>query len=194
MTQDRFLTLEFHISPLFCPRIVTFLWGQQELEAVWFTHRGKAHLHNQQEQMPGPNVVSASFCCCLQCMLLCGPGNWTSLTCTKIHPLLYACVHIISFGHVWMDCASLWVSCHEFPWHSVRISCARERFIRVGSSLSVNLGPGGWQQVPFVLNPSLVTRISPGPERNSGALCPLTGCSFQHWRYTHTSMFQVFKS
>jgi hypothetical protein len=143
----RFLILEFQIPPSFCPRVVTSWWGQQELEAAWVTHRGKAQPHNQQEQMPDPNIVSGSFCCCLQCMLLCGSGNRTSLTCTKIHPLLYACVCIISFGWVWMDCASLWVSCHESPWYSVRIPCARERFIRVVSSLPVNLGPGEWWQV-----------------------------------------------
>jgi hypothetical protein len=145
MTQDRFLILEFQIPPSFCLRVVTSWWGQQELEAAWVTHRGKAQPHNQQEQMPGPNIVSGFFCCCLQCMLLCGSGNRTSLNCTKIHTLLYASVCIISFGWVW-------VSCHECLWHSVRIPCARERFVSVGSSLPVNVGPEGCQQVLFVLN------------------------------------------
>jgi hypothetical protein len=45
--------------------------------------------------------------------------------------------------------------------------------------------------VLFVLNPFPVARISPGPERYSGALCLLPGPSFQHWIYPHTSMFQV---
>jgi hypothetical protein len=180
MTQDRFLTLEFHIPPSFSPRVVTSWWGQKELEAAWVIHRGKAQPHNQQQQMPGLNIISGSFCYCLQCMLLCGSGNRTSLTCRKIHQLLYACVCIISFGWVWMDCASLWVSCHECPWHSVGIPCARERFIRVGSSLPVNLGSEGWWQVLFVLNPSPVARISPVPERYSWALCLLPGPSFQH--------------
>jgi hypothetical protein len=142
----RFLILEFQIPPSFCPGVVTSWWGQQELEAALVTHRGKSQPHNQQEQMPGPNIMSGSFCCCLQCMLLCGSGNRTSLTCTKIHPLLYACVFIILF--VWV-----WVSCHECFWHCVRIPFARERFIRVVSSLPVNLGPGGLWQVFFVLNP-----------------------------------------
>jgi hypothetical protein len=180
MIQDRFLILEFYIPPSFCSRVVTSWWGQWELEAAWVTHRGKVQPHNQQEQMPGPKSVSGSFCCCLQWMLLCDFGNRTSLTCTKIHPLLYACVCIISLGWVRMYCTSLWVSCHECPWHSFRIPCARERFIRVGSSLLVNLGPGGWWQVLFMLNSSPVARISPVPERYSWALCLLPGPSFQH--------------
>jgi hypothetical protein len=176
----RFLILEFQIPPSFHSRVVTSGWWQQELEAACVTHKGKAQPHNQQEHMTSPNIVSGSFCCCWQCMFLCGSGNRTSLTCTKLHPVLYACVCIISFGWVWIDCASVWVNCHECPWHSVRIPCARGRFIRVGRSLPVNLAPGGWCQGLFVLNPTPVTSINPGPERHSGALCLLPGPSFQH--------------
>jgi hypothetical protein len=64
MTQDRVLTLEFHIPSSFCPRAVTSL----ERATAWIAHGRQVQLCHQQEHLPSPNIVSGLFCCsCSSC-------------------------------------------------------------------------------------------------------------------------------